>query len=1100
VDSQNTPLETNCIPENIHAERLQLYGDAKVFGNYDERDYEQEIVVTIGGRRDSKRWKRQPMPLAALIGTLCKHVEGPKDGLSVVLGDMVPGQRLKNSVKTMTAIGLDIDTGTPVEQIDAALAKMNCLAVRYTTHSHNKRTSEFKKDKLIKHYPDQQIDSDLMKQFCSTVEHLDSSVVKSVEFIEEDHTEQGIVIRVSHIPLQKNRVIIFLREPYEIAKEGKTQLEATARWAKYPAALAAHLGVPFDRACTDPSRLFYLPRHKKGADCSISLFAGPLFDRTALHLDGDAYEEMIDELSKKGGKTKTPEGRALGKWSVKTAHGFQITDVIEQHAPDKIRGTATAGFTIDCPFDEDHSNAGDTTDTGCYAVNAAEGANELFIAKCQHESCSGYTMLDMVGKMIKDGWFERSVLDDPEYNALKSDYSDDTGQSKVGQEGKANSRADIERLIEAVPSPAKSDDVEAPLKAIAKADLRPTEIQEFLTLLAARSRLGLKALQGDYRWYAKAATSSNETSLEQSNRIAEALGELRGKPFEFPPEHFGEFYLQYVGGRPWLCRSGEGGTGAGLCTPFVLVGGIQYQDRDGARALRVEVLNPENRWVGVDIDAGSLAQSSGQEVLRKLFNGGLSVRDEAGRKFIVDYLSASHVTGPIVYHVPGYRDGCFVLPTGEILFPKVPCELSPDVKLKGAAKAGNLEEWRRGSHVLFSNPDAFHTHLALLVGFAGLLTAICGEDALCYSFDGHTTVGKSYRQELAVSHYADPKLGEGLFRLGKGTDNSNEGPLEQGSGTVTAFDETSHMTPQDEYNLIFMNQGGRGKRRADRNGESRRPKQWKGGVLIFSAETPLAQRLKLGGVNIAGGLSVRVLSVSMSEVVRLEGADWMAAEAVRTNFGWSGPAFITALEDQGYLSNPQSLRDKLEGLKDLLPGTIGPENAQKRRASKNVVFPWMAAIIAAEAGLIPEIFDSVKFAHRLWDEALRSDLAPVHPAQTAMVRLLDSLVSRKGSDIVHFAERDDAHREVLGYFDAVALSIKVYVIRNSALAALSGGGADDRSLRKRLNDSGYLVRDPNRTDTLTWSGFPGLSKDGQYTVIRSDMVDGEALKENFGTT
>ena len=61
----------------------------------------------------------------------------------------------------------------------------------------------------------------------------------------------------------------------------------------------------------------------------------------------------------------------------------------------------------------------------CLVVNAGEGAGEFFTVSCRHESCQDRTMLDMVGKMVTDGWFEREELDSEHYNALAPEDAPD---------------------------------------------------------------------------------------------------------------------------------------------------------------------------------------------------------------------------------------------------------------------------------------------------------------------------------------------------------------------------------------------------------------------------------------------------------------------------------------------------------------------------------------------------------------------------------------------------------------------------------------------------------------------------------------------------
>ena len=480
-------------------------------------------------------------------------------GPSVVFADMAPGQRLKLSVKSICAIGLDIDTGTPVEVVDAALKKLGCVAVRYSTHSNDKTTSEFRKDKVLKKFPEaDEITSEMMQEFCTTVENWDDSIVDTAEFLEEDHTERGIVIRILHAPMPKHRVFVPIKNLFEVAKEGRTQPEAMAKWAKIPAALAEKLGVPFDRSCTDPSRLYYLPRHAKGKPFNVSLFGGPLFDWRTLGLEGE-FDKMLAEMSKTGGKSKTDEGKKLGRWSMKTAHGFQIMDAIEANCPDKMRGKGTMGYNIECPFDEDHHNPGDTSDAACYAVNAAEGGNELFIVSCRHETCREYTNLDMLGKMLKDNWFEESVINDPDLNIAEPEQGAPNSTATNKFKGATSADADgvieqnIQQHVDELTKKTAPEKIEDLLKLVAKAGLSATKEGFYIDKIAEKGPVKARALNKDLK-AAKQEAAPALCPQDTSNfeKICAFISRNRAKPFQFPPEHFGEFYLQMVGDMPWM--------------------------------------------------------------------------------------------------------------------------------------------------------------------------------------------------------------------------------------------------------------------------------------------------------------------------------------------------------------------------------------------------------------------------------------------------------------------------------------------------------------------------------------------------------------------
>jgi hypothetical protein len=465
------------------------YGNADVHSPYNETDYSKEITITVGANRQSKRWEPKSMPAGAFIAKLCCHLEGDKDGPAFVLGDMVRGQRLKTSVKSLWGIGLDIDTGTPSEVVDAALKKLGCMGVRYTTHSHNKTETEIKRDRIIKFAAGRNINDDLIREFLRDVEQWEALIVDETVYVGDGHTEKGIVCQISHPPMPKHRIVLLLAEPFFIANEAPTQAEAMRKWAKVPEALAALLGVPFDTSCTDPSRLFYFPRHAKGAQYEISLFGGPYFDWRTLVLD-DPMEKLAADLNRGKSKSQTDAGRELGRWSLKRAHGFQIADVIEARAPDRIRRNTGHGFEIECPFDEDHSNAGDTNDSACLAVNAGESQSEFYVIKCQHEGCRQKTNNDMLAKMLADGWFDESVLEDDQFNAILEDDAKHQRDEVAADNKTDDTRGDWQAQIDALHPESSEKEIDAVARAIVLADLKPLAEARAVDRMA--DKLGMK--------------------------------------------------------------------------------------------------------------------------------------------------------------------------------------------------------------------------------------------------------------------------------------------------------------------------------------------------------------------------------------------------------------------------------------------------------------------------------------------------------------------------------------------------------------------------------------------------------------------------------
>ncbi len=488
------------------------FADATALTAFDPNDpaLSREIVVTQGANAKSNQWTPVRTTIGTILNYLIKHEVGPKDGKAWVLADMVAGARNKNGVKAMYAAGLDIDTGMSGEVIDAEMVKLGNMGVRYTTHSHMKGETRVKKDLIIawamKHRPDQDADPEnveLIRAFLCESRNYDPKVAETAELRTFEHVENGIEAVIEHAPMPKHRVIVFLSEPFDIAREGRTQKEALERWRKIPQALARRLGnLPIDSTGSDPNRLFYLPRHAKGAPFEISLFGGPLLDWRELTLETkeDLFEEATrlhhGDIAKSSSRSVTEKGKELGRtgWAAKACAGFGILDVLRDHAPEKIRHDMGAKAEIECPFDDDHSNSGDTDDRACFAVSAGEGTSEVFTVSCRHDGCRDKTNLDMLGKMIEDQWFEEPVIHDESYNAILT--QEPTTPEAVERQEKAQkqvekevARSEYQELIDGLAKGAGGPKIRAAIAKVIEAGM--DKIDENFAIDNVRKNVGL---------------------------------------------------------------------------------------------------------------------------------------------------------------------------------------------------------------------------------------------------------------------------------------------------------------------------------------------------------------------------------------------------------------------------------------------------------------------------------------------------------------------------------------------------------------------------------------------------------------------------------
>jgi len=353
--------------------------DAKLLPPFDINDarYAQEMIISVGDHRESQKWVKKPMPVSQLVLLLAKHHEDmKKEGMAFVLAEILGSQRKKAAVAACYGIGLDIDVGVPGAVIDEAMVKAGYLAIRYTTHSHGKASTKLLKDRITRFAAKNgmdEVNQDSIIRFLREESRWDEGIIKTVEYVGDVQEPEGFMVDVHHVPMPKHRVVLPLSTPFEPTKVAKTHDEGMKLWGQVCYGTADLLGdLPLDRSAIDPSRMFYFARHAPGKPHETTIVGGDLLEWKTLKLGGGTVQA---EPGDRKGKSTTEEGRALGRWSIKAAGGFQIVDAIKDNCDDRVRTNGTHKIDIECPFDEEHSDPGNPDDRGCFAVNAGDGLN-----------------------------------------------------------------------------------------------------------------------------------------------------------------------------------------------------------------------------------------------------------------------------------------------------------------------------------------------------------------------------------------------------------------------------------------------------------------------------------------------------------------------------------------------------------------------------------------------------------------------------------------------------------------------------------------------------------------------------------------------------
>ena len=976
----------------------------------------------LAGDSKAKAWKVMSPTLGVAIEVLSTHKVGAKNGRAFVFADMPDGPRKKDRISAVTAVGLDLDDGALTgRELDGRIAAQGWLAVRYSTHSHR-----------------------------------------------PDHP--------------KHRIVIFLAEPFDLLTAGDgDHRRGCEAWSRIPLAVGAILGVEIDRACLDPSRAFYTPRHPRDAQWEVSVFGGDLLDVTTLELP-----PLSRTPSRKS--PVTGNGRDLLLWAKNRSAGFQIADAIETHADERIRSRDGAKLTVECPFDDHHSNPGDPDDAGFFVCNAGEGKGVGFTAFCSHHHCQNRDRLDYVGEMIRAGWLPDSILTDPDYYPLSDEPA-------------AAVEPDLDTLINAL-SPESSDAaVEEAVHVVlmnAGNPLAESRLMERIRMAVGLTASPFTKLISLIRTGGRARGQA-PAGAKLSAQEAAALTAL----YPAPPDDEGTRYTwRTYAGRPWL--HGDSGSGAKrLWTPWTIEGGTVAVD-DGARAgVRLSAQNGDGFQVSFTVEAPDFFNHGGLPFKVALRNAGVAL-SEAGEFDAVRWVRESVPAAPTrIYKRPGWRDGAFLSPWGTAIGGNFPIEIDPETVPQGDELAGTLDGWREGARAALES-DVLHFATGVLAGLASPILDLCELPTSFVAYTGLTGQGKSTAQQIQASAWGDPQEGKGLLRPINASEIGFEILMQRHSGVGLAFEDYKLLAAHLLQHLVFVAASSTGRTRGTRNDSLRGLRTWRL-LITLSGEMSLADKIGGAGEEVAGGLSARALDLDVGAEPQI-GADALERiGAIKQNFGHAGPAFVRALFDQGHAADPAGLAGDIEAKAKALAGEGA--TSQLLRPARIVAVIWATGEIAQRANLIPGDYDLQMLASRIWARAQEAETAGGSTHSRALETLYRNLYARRGGDVHETLQGEyreakawrlepDAkpgklHQAAVRKVDGRAVYDALYVVPLAALAELSGGSVGHKAVVRALADADALVPQP-RGENLEriWDYVPGLAK-MRAVVIRVPAVEGE---------
>ena len=331
-----------------------------------------------------------------------------------------------------------------------------------------------------------------------------------------------------------------------------------------------------------------------------------------------------------GATPRDPRSIATRPLALTCGHGERLTvrgstsaSLINAVAPGKIRsGEGNDQLEMECPYDGDHSNAGDESDRAFFVTNAQSPHGEWFGAYCNHNACQDHNKnkLDFICAMINDGTISVDDITGSDY-LLESDEEIALKALKTGVDGlnERTGKGSIDKVLEQL--------------ATLESSLPPTEFAGYLTAVEAKTGMKTKAVAtalskatkkvADERKAAAGDAANERAEEEQLNQNAASVGGADVKPqLAIGGDHFDYMTATAWGRLTAINKTRE---------KFFEIGNkpVRLLDPDAEGRILPQVfttdsmvaeLNEHVRWVKKSRDGCPLVVNADDDVAKQLLN------------------------------------------------------------------------------------------------------------------------------------------------------------------------------------------------------------------------------------------------------------------------------------------------------------------------------------------------------------------------------------------------------------------------------------------------------------------------------------------------
>lgn len=225
------------------------------------------------------------------------------------------------------------------------------------------------------------------------------------------------------------------------------------------------------------------------------------------------------------------------------------------------------------------------------------------------------------------------------------------------------------------------------------------------------------------------------------------------------------------------------------------------------------------------------------------------------KRKLMEYISSSVPTKEItLVSKTGFLNNVYIRP-GHVIGVAKEIVLDTAIRDESYVVSGTLQEWN--DNVARWCVGNSRLIFAISTGFASLLLKPCSMPNFGFHFVGNSSSGKTTCLNIAASMFGTPDY----VSTWKSTDNAMENIAFRRNDSLLILDELSEISPSKAGDVAYMLANGQGKKRMDKNCNTRETMSWR---LIFlsSGEVDLTSHMAEDSRTSKAGQKVRLLNIA----------------------------------------------------------------------------------------------------------------------------------------------------------------------------------------------------------------------------------------------